>query len=494
MKHLLAPKTLISRSKQQIKRVLGPMIRHRAPKRTDLPLQLWRLERDAAGVLQLDGVSLHSLLEQYGSPLHVVDAHKLDQNVNDFLATPSGALRGCEVYYSYKTNPILGVLQRMHRQGIGAEVISAYELWLALKLGVAPHSIVYNGSAKSIDSLRQAITEEIGLINFNSREEIAPCAALARHLGKRPRVGVRMVVPGGWNGQFGTSVATGAALRAFREALACPELNVVALHAHLGYEISSKEQVNSFVKHVLTFCDELHAQLGLELEIIDFGGSLACPTTRHLSPREVRLNSAFGCDLVPRAPESVVSIRDYVAHVVRLVEEHYRQAGRKTPRIFLEPGRAMTANTQMLVCQVISTKAADNDLNYAVLDAGINLAEPVCNEYHQLFAVGPARATRLYDYRIAGPICTPADVLYGTWQLPELAPGDALAIMDAGAYFIPFATSFSFPQPPVVLVEAGQHRLLRRAETFEDLVMRDVMDESDAYVDHKLESWLDLAC
>jgi diaminopimelate decarboxylase len=151
--------------------------------------------------------------------------------------------------------------------------------------------------------------------------------------------------------------------------------------------------------------------------------------------------------------------------------------GRKVPRIFLEPGRAMTANTQMLLCQVVMTKGAEGELTYAILDAGINLAESVRNEYHQLFSVGPVRSTCTRMYRLVGPICTPADVLYPAWELPELASGDALAIMDAGAYFVPFATSFSFPQPAIVLIDGGQDHLLRRAETFEDLVLLDIHGE-----------------
>jgi len=429
-------------------------------------------------MLSLDSLSLRLLLDQYGSPLHVVDGAKLDQNIADFIATPSGAQQGCEVYYSYKTNPIPGVLKRMHARGIGAEVISAYELWLALKLGVAPKDIVYNGPVKSENSLREAIEQEIGLVNFNCREEIAPFAAMARKIGKHPRVGVRVVVPGGWGGQFGESIQTGAAMRAFEEAASYPELQVVALHAHRGMEISSGDQVTSFVTNVLAFADKLYDRLGIELEIIDFGGSLACPTTVHLSSWDVRLNTTFQCDLVPRPPEAVISIRTYVAQVVALVASHYQARGRGVPRIFLEPGRAMTANTQMLLCQVVVTKEAEEGLTYAVLDAGMNIAESVCNEYHQLFLVNPARSNSKRMYRLVGPICTPADVVYPAWELPELAPGDALAIMDSGAYFVPFATSFSFPQPAIVIVDEGKHYLLRRAETFEDLVAFDGQEES----------------
>ena len=119
----------------------------------------------------------------------------------------------------------------------------------------------------------------------------------------------------------------------------------------------------------------------------------------------------------------------------------------------------------------------DGSLPHVVLDAGVNIAESVTNEYHQLFNVsnfdGPAESS----YRLVGPICTPADVLYNNWRMPEPQVGHLLAIMDTGAYCVPFSTSFSFPRPAIVLIGTGPSgpvaTLMRRAETFLDLVARD---------------------
>lgn len=132
----------------------------------------------------------------------------------------------------------------------------------------------------------------------------------------------------------------------------------------------------------------------------------------------------------------------------------------------------MTGDTQLLLARVHALKAGE-DRTWAVLDAGINHAECVRNEYHQLFHVDrpDAEASRLYT--VVGPICTPGDTLYHAKRLPELAVGDTLAIMDAGAYFVPFATSFSYPQPAIVALDGGKEQLLRRAETFDDLVTFD---------------------
>jgi diaminopimelate decarboxylase len=113
-----------------------------------------------------------------------------------------------------------------------------------------------------------------------------------------------------------------------------------------------------------------------------------------------------------------------------------------------------------------------------ILDAGINLAESCRSEYHQVLSIRHDGKSEPRTYTLVGPICTPGDTLRWALRLPELTVGDTLAIMDSGAYFVPFATSFSFPQPAIVMVHERQVTLLRRAETFDDLVSYDTSSGS----------------
>jgi diaminopimelate decarboxylase len=453
--------------KRAIKAALAPVVRRFATRRADLPPSHWGIDV-RSGRLSVEGVDLASLLERWGSPLHVVDARRLAANARSFV---SG---GCEVYYSYKTNNIPGVLRYLHARGVGAEVISEYELRLALHLGVPPERILYTGPGKSDASIRLAVERGVGLLQMNSREEIARVAAAARAAGTKARVGLRIVPAGGWSGQFGLDVSSGDALAGYRQALACPELSVVGIHAHRGLEIRHEDVARGFVSQVLDFADTLRAELALELEIIDVGGSLAIPTVASYRPVDVRLNQLFQTDLHAPDPEATLSIEKYVALVRGLVDERYARVGRPSPRIFLEPGRSMTGNTQFLLARVMTVKHATDGVPFAILDAGQNLADGAKYAFHQIFPVEKFDAPKARTYALAGPICTPSDVLCSAWELPELAPGDVLAIMDAGAYFVPFATSFSFPQPAIVMIEEGREKILRRAETFEDWIGLDV--------------------
>jgi diaminopimelate decarboxylase len=465
-------RTVIGWSKALTKSLVRRYVAKAQPQIHPAAPEHWGLTRTRSGALALDGLVLHELGQQWGFPLHIVHAARLRDNARRFLAVPDGRERGCEVYYSYKTNPVPGVLAELHALGLGAEVISHYELWLARQLGVPPEKIVFNGPAKSDASIREAIGAGIQLLNVNHREEIGRVAAIARQMQRRPRVGVRVTVGEGWSGQFGVPVANGHALAAYEEARRTPHLDVVGIHAHRGGMIRTREQLLSFVDGVLSFVEELYARTGLALEVLNFGGSLSAPTVRGLSARDLRMNRTFQRDLTPAAPSASLSIEGYVSALTRRVEEHFRARGRPRPRIFVEPGRAVTSDAQLLLTSVLTLKKGAA-ATFLVLDAGINLAESCRSEYHQLFPAN--RAPRPADtvYTVVGPICTPGDTLYWAARLPALSPGDSLAIMDAGAYFVPFATSFSFPQPPIAMIDHGVVTLLRRGERFEDLIAYD---------------------
>lgn len=436
-----------------------------------LPVR-WGLQDDPRRGLLLQGVALSELLEKWGSPLHVVDASALRANAQSFQK-PHGVFSDCEIFYSYKTNPVPAVLQVLHAQGIGAEVISHYELWLARKLGVPPDRIIYNGPGKSTQSIREAIEMGVQAININHAEEVGRVAAVARELGRKPRVGLRVTTELGWSGQFGTPIRDGAAMRAFSEAISSGVLDVVGVHAHLGGMIRDRGLLVAAVDAVLDFVEQLHAQLGFAPEILNFGGSLGTPTVAHLDARDQRLNQTFHRPLPEPDADRSLSIEDYVTTLVATVRARYARLGRPMPRLFLEPGRGMTGNTQLLLTRVLTTKQVA-DANYLVLDAGINLAESVRSEYHRIFPVRGSTDPETETYTLVGPICSPGDTLVNAWRSRRLAEGEALAIMDAGAYFVPFATSFSYPQPAIVMVDGGVATLIRRAERFEDLVDRDL--------------------
>ena len=457
------------------KNQVGPRLLPRLPRRVDFPHETFGLSVASSGRLQLREHDLVALTEEYGSPLHVVDAVQLDAAVDEAIAPfAASAGSGCDVFYSYKTNPVPAVLNRLHVRGIGAEVISAYELWLALRLGVPGDRIIFNGPVKSTESIRRAIDEGVLAINANSHSEAMRIRAIAHDAGQTVRLGIRVALQGAWGGQFGMAAKLDDLVALVDDAREDPLVDLVSLHVHRGGTLRGSAAVEAHVNQVLEFLDVLVDRTGWCPEIVDFGGSLASPTVGPFENRQYRLNRLLGADLLPPDPDRAMSIGAASTLAARLLADWAGRTGVPTPRGVIEPGRSLTSQSQFLLTTVVDVKA-DVEPSHAIVDAGINVADAAAHEYHQLYSVTQPTAVADTPYRIAGPICTPADVLYNNWRLPELDAGDILAIMDAGAYFVPFSTSFSFPRPAIVVCEPdGAVRVGRKAEHFEDLVRLDV--------------------
>jgi diaminopimelate decarboxylase len=358
--------------------------------------------------------------------------------------------------------------------GAGAEVISEHELWLALRLGVAAEKIVYNGPAKSDESIETAINSEILSLNINHLEEMERIKKIARRLQKPVNVSLRIAFHSGWTGQLG--IPENMAIPAYRSALSTDVFDVVGFHCHRGVAIRTGNDLAAHLGQVLRLLGTLKDELKFSPAILNLGGSLGIPTVRPLSSSEQRLAMRFFVDYTPPNPEETLSPKEYAHQVIKTVVDHFQGRGEAIPRILIEPGRALTGNSQLLLCKVVTTRA-DDFFTYGILDAGTSIADYLRSEFHQIFPLMDENASRKL-YRLAGPICHTGDTIRFACRLPELADGDALAIMDSGAYFVPEGKSFSFPQPGIVALDStGSDFLLRSRETHDHLIELDQFEK-----------------
>lgn len=414
----------------------------------------WGLSRDPAGTLSLAGIGLAELVAEHGSPLHVVDGRALDRNAGAALE-PFRRGEGADVYSSYKTNPIPAVLARLHAAGVGAEAISAYEFWLAVRLGVPPERIVYNGPAKSPESLEEAARLGIHLVNANSRTDLAAMADAARRAGRPMRSGVRISLPHMWGGQFGVRGSSDQVAASVVDGVGSPDLDLIGLHFHSGLPLATGAELTTHLEAVLAACDRIASTTGWHPSVLDLGGSLVCPTVKRAAGVAEPLTIGVASELMWSA-----------------VRDHMHGAGRPVPEVFIEPGRSLTGDTQFLLATVLAVRDRGAERPSLVLDIGVELAEPMRGEPHQVFVLnGADRGER--RYRLCGPRADIADVLVDEIALPEVDVGDLVAVMDAGAYFVPFSTAASFAKPAIVLVDDRGPRSIRRREDAPDLWRHD---------------------
>lgn len=439
-----------------------------------LPPEYWDLEVTPQGHLAIQGCDSVLLAERYGTPLYVVDRARLEKNYRGFIDSFRAHYPQVEVGYSYKTNPLPGVLQTLHGLGASAEVISHFELWLALHLGVPPDRIIFNGPGKHPESLKLAVDKNIKLINIDGLAEIDIVAREARRLGRRQPVAVRLITSVGWSSQFGLSIRDGAAWAAFERIKSIPELTPCGLHIHLGTGLKDIATYQQAIRELLDFASALRERLGITMRYLDFGGGFGVPTVKPFSVLDVRL-MANGLPPTALDPNAAPRLDAYSRSIASLVRHYYPDSLPERPTLIFEPGRAITSSAQSLLLQVLAIKPGVGSVPNVILDGGKNITMPLGYEYHEILPASRMRAPRAVRHNLFGPLCHPGDVVANYRMLPELQPGDVLAVMDAGAYFVPNQMNFSNPRPAAVMVHDGKHRLIRDRETFEDVVARDLL-------------------
>ena len=440
--------------------------------RLSVPLHHWGVSANDDGHLVIGGCDAVELARQYGTPVHVVDEASL---VRAFMAFREAFLRRyprVEIGYSYKTNPLPGVLAILHRAGASAEVISHFELWLALRLGMPGERILFNGPAKTQEALALAVSNQVKLINIDNLDEPQAIHRLAETHGRRQRVGVRVVPSVGWGGQFGFNIRSGAALAAFRRIRELDRLIPCGIHVHLGTGIKSLDIYVTAIEEVLEFAKSIERQLGVRMEFLDFGGGFGVPTVKPYSVTDTRL-MANGFPPTVLDVDAHPPLDAFAGAVGDLVGRYYPRAEGDQPTLILEPGRAITSSAQTLLLRVLAVKARAGDNDAVIADGGTNVAYPTHYEHHELLAASSLGRPATKTYDLFGPLCHPGDLLFRSIALPPVEPGDLLAVMDAGAYFIPNQMNFSNPRAAAVAVREGRADLIRERETFEHVVARD---------------------
>lgn len=436
-----------------------------------LPSQIWDAATSADGHLMIGGCDTVALARRFGTPLHVIDRQRLQRDFVGFRDAFLGHYPKVEIGYSYKTNPLPGVIAYLHELGALAEVISHFELWLALRLGVPPRRIIFNGPAKTMEAVDLAVRSGVKLINLDAFDEIDRVAQAAERHRVRQPVGVRVVTSVGWQAQFGLRLHDCEARAAFERIRRIESLQPIGLHVHLGTGIKDVKTYLRAIREMLEFARQLQREAEIRLQYFDFGGGFGVPSVQPYSVWDSRLmnnNLPAG----PVDPRDTPRPRDYAVHIGAMMREFYPADA--LPTLAFEPGRAITSSAQSLLLQVLAVKRDSAGTVRAILDGGKNIALPTGYEYHEFLPASKMTAPLAGPINFYGPLCHPGDVLAVQKTFPETVMGDLVAIMDAGAYFIPNQMNFSNPRPAAVMVADGQATLLRARETFDDIVRLDV--------------------
>jgi diaminopimelate decarboxylase len=228
------------------------------------------------------------------------------------------------------------------------------------------------------------------------------------------------------------------------------------------------------LSEMLQLAGQLRTELGLNLRYFDLGGGFdTISTVRNYSGWEQRL-MAKNLPVQEATVRSKLPVSTCSETIAALFRKSDSFSQDQSPMIILEPGRAMTSSSQMLLLKVLDIKDRGNAMAEVIMDGGKNVAAPLAWECHAVLHASRSNGSSGKFYTLYGPLCTPYDQTFQIKRLPELSPGDILAIMDTGAYFVSMQSHFcSFAEPAAVMVEHGACSVIRNRQTFESLFPHD---------------------
>jgi diaminopimelate decarboxylase len=402
------------------------------------------------GVLCCEDVDLAELAAQVQTPAYVYSRRAILDTYGRYAAALAG--RPAMVCYAMKANSNLGVLQPLARAGSGFDIVSGGELARAVAAGARPERIVLSGVGKGADEMRAALRCGIACFNVESAAELETLDELARALGRRAPVSLRInpdVDPGTHpyistglrTSKFGIPAAQAQDL--YRRASLMSGIEIAGIDCHIGSQITALAPYVEAAERLFDLVDRLEAG-GLRLRHIDFGGGLG---------------------IAYRDGEAVPSIEEFMAALLACVDRR----GHAAKTLVIEPGRSIVGAAGVLLTRVRYLKPGAPK-SFAVVDAAMNdlLRPALYDAWMDVVPVVPRAGTAL-RYDIVGPVCESADWLARDREL-VLQPSDLLAVRGAGAYAMSMASNYnSRGRPAEVIVDAGRSHLVRRREAIEEL-------------------------
>ncbi len=451
------------------------------------PMVWPRTARRAGGVLTLGGADVRDLAAEFGTPAFLLDEDDFRGRCRDFRQAFGGE---AGVFYAAKAFCSRAVLRWVAEEGLGVDVCTGGELEVALQAGVDPAMITLHGSNKLPDELERALAAGVGHIVADSFEEIARLAYLLEPTGDprndgegeghrrlagkdgsgsdgKPKVLVRVttgveahthefVATAHDDQKFGFSLSSGAADEAVRRVLADPSLELAGLHSHIGSQIYDTAGFDVAAHRVLELAVRIRDEHGIQISELNLGGGFGIAYTGDDDPADVKV---------------------VAQNLHEIVRAQCAAAGLATPRLTVEPGRAIAGPGTITLYEVGTIKDVDGLRTYVSVDGGMsdNIRTALYGaEYSCVLASRESAAPPMLS-RLVGRHCESGDVVVRDTYLPaDLAPGDLVAVAATGAYCRSMASNYNHvPRPPVIAVRDGAARVLLRRETAADLLLLD---------------------
>jgi len=422
---------------------------------------------NSKGVLEIGGCSTVELAEKYGTPLWIYDEALIRETcrrLRDSFMKYGESM----ILYASKAFLTMAMCKIVQEEGLGLDVVSGGEIYTALRANFPMEKVYFHGNNKSIEELELAVNKSIGRIVVDNFFEMDILNKIGAEKAKKIPILLRLtpgveahtheyIKTGQIDSKFGFTLPNGQAKEALRKALALPYLDVKGIHCHIGSQIFELESYSFAVSLMISFAAETKEETGYCIEELNLGGGLGIYYTKDDEPP---------------------SIESYADTVMSTVKQACQERFLPVPKVIVEPGRSIAGPAGTTLYKVGSIKNIPEVRKYVAVDGGMNenIRPALYEAKYEVYAANKMLDKLTEKVTITGKCCESGDILAWNVLVPNLEPGDLLAMTSTGAYGYAMSGNYNrLPKQAVVLVYEGLSEIIVKRETYDDLLKNDLI-------------------
>ncbi|MBN2462768.1 MAG: diaminopimelate decarboxylase [Dehalococcoidia bacterium] len=433
-------------------------------------LSLFPLTKDVdnSGHLHIGGCDCVELAKKFGTPLYVFDEVTLRSRCQEFKAEFTKRYAKTLVIYASKAFLNKTIATILKEEGMGLDVVSGGELSLAQSVDFPREKVYFHGNNKTAEELKLALDWGIGRVVVDNFDELELLNSLARDRKVRQTILLRLnpgvdphthhhTTTGILDSKFGFPLATGQAEAAVAKAMAASNSELAGLHFHLGSPIPDISPYETAINLALNFAREMRDKHGLHLAEFSPGGGFAARYT---------------------VDQHTPGVADYAEAITTRMANLTDELGLARPKLIIEPGRAIVAQAGVALYTVGSIKDIPGVRKYVCVDGGMgdNIRPALYEARYEVLVANRVNDDESIKVTIAGKYCESGDILARDINLAPVSPGDIIAMPVSGAYAIPMSSNYNMvPRPAIVIVKGGKAQLIRKRESYKDLLRLDLV-------------------
>lgn len=421
------------------------------------------------GQLYFDGCKLEELAKKYGTPLYVVSEDIIRDKCAEVKTSFLNKYPNTMAFYASKAFLTISMCKIIKEEGLGMDVVSGGELYVAIKGGINPDNIMFHGNNKTIEELKMAVTYNVGRIVVDSVDELLVLKEITEEMKKEINILFRItpnikcnthtyISTGQKDSKFGIPLIEEIIKEAINIAMNSKYINFKGIHFHVGSQLFDNSSHINAVKNTADLIKNIKESMDIEIEELNVGGG-------------------FGIKYIEEDEPKPLSY--FIEAIMETIYEKFNEYNLKIPRVFIEPGRWMVGEAGVTLYTIGTIKEIPEVRTYVSVDGGLpdNPRTALYTAKYSAYVPSKMNEERDKVVTIAGKCCESGDIIIWDLKVPySIERGDILAVMSTGAYNYSMASNYNkIAKPAVVMLRNGKDRVVVRRETYKDLIALDVV-------------------